>query len=830
MNVADDRSGDTSVFIPRREFLRMLGVVAGAAGLSACEQEWLVPARLVDLALQGPGKETFQNTICGLCEGGCGITVRLVDGVPVGLRGNPRHPLNRGGMCPVGQAGLEVLFSPGRLRNPLRREGDDFGNASWANAIDTIGAGIRALHQQGAGHRLAILTGEPGLLLHDLTLQFARALGSANVARTGAAPTAGYALTQGLQDPPGFDLEGSDVVISFGLDLYEDGPAPLHVVASTVGARSGNGRAALLHVGTRLSPSASKAELHVPVRPGTHAAFALGVAHVLVREGNVDHRFLDDHTFGYRDWTDESGRARLGFRRYLLENYYPDRAARLCGCEPSVIVRVARRLAEADRPVALSGGEVATSDNATYTTMAVHALNALLGSFDRRGGVVVAPPIPLRPLPPGPEPHQPSCFAPRDASLGKDPIAALAEGVLDGSYPIDLLIVMNADPVQESPYGERLALAMERIETVVVCAPVFNETAAHASWVLPTPTYLESWHDHTTPPGVPFSVLGLGQPVVDPLFDTRHPGDILLGLASTQAQVTDTLSWRDFAEYLRERLEGLVVSGQGSVISGSFEESWVHFLEERGWRFLEHDDVESFWEDLARESGWWNPVRTRGDWARMFPTPSGRFEFFSRRLERTLREIGSADGELSPDSRAALDAGIAALGLTVQGDEACLPHFEPPRPITEGDLWLVPFRPITARGRLGVQSPMLMEMFGHTVVSGWQTWAEIAPDTARELDLHDGDTVLVESERASIEAPLCVHPGAVPGVVHVAVGLGRREGEGVARAIGANPLEIVRSAPDPFSGAASLCSTRVRLRLVRRRPHGGPPPMHGGHA
>jgi hypothetical protein len=275
-------------------------------------------------------------------------------------------------------------------------------------------------------------------------------------------------------------------------------------------------------------------------------------------------------------------------------------------------------------------------------------------------------------------------------------------------------------------------------------------------------------------------------------------------------------------------VEGLAISGQGSVITGTFEESWIHFLEARGWRFLEKEGLEAFWEDLLRESGWWNPVRAQGDWPRLFRTPSGRYEFFSRTLEQRLREIGLAEGGTSLDEQQALARGITAVGLDVEGDEACLPHFEAPEESGEGELALVPFRPITARGRLGVASPMVLEMFGYPVFSGWQTWAELAPETAHEVDLEWGDLVEVESDRGVMAAVVRVQPGATPGTVHVPLGLGHREPFGAAGGVGANPVELLDPVPDQLAGTLALSSTRVHLRLLRRRPHGGPPPVLGG--
>jgi len=538
--------------IPRRDFVRLLGVSAGALGAGGCGREWLVPDRLVERALRGPGLETHLQSVCGLCETGCGLTVRLVDGLPVGLKGNPQHPLNRGGLCPVGQAALDVLYAPERLQVPLRRAGDGrYTTTTWAEALDEIASRLSELHARQAAERIALISEEPGELFAGLAERFARALGTPNLAPRRGLAALPFSLSQGLDVIPGFDLAQSDLVLSFGLDLYEDGAAPLHAISALVGVRPDEARATLLHVGTRLSPSAAKAEQRIAIRPGTHAAFALGVAQVLVREGRCDTRFLAEHTHGFEDWSDGAGRRRLGFRRLLIERYYPDRAAQLCGCDPTQIVRTARRFAEASAPLALVGGEALRASNASWTAVAVHALNALVGAFDRPGGVVLPAPVPLAPLPPLAEPGgaaaRRSVFAADGSggSLGIDPIEALAERVLDGSHPIDVLFVVGANPVHDSPAGPRLREALERIPLVVSLTPFRDETAACADLVLPSHVFLEGWQGTTTPATVAFSVVGLSHPVVEPLYDTRHPADVLLELGRRVAG-TGPLPWESY--------------------------------------------------------------------------------------------------------------------------------------------------------------------------------------------------------------------------------------------------------------------------------------------
>ncbi len=817
------------MLLRRREFMKMLGVTAATAGLGACGRNWLVSDRMVQLALRGPGLEREVQTVCGLCEGGCGLTVKLVDDIPVGIKGNPRHPLNRGGICPVGQAGLEVLYAPERLRGPMRRDdGGTLRPAPWEEVLEQIAARLSEVHSGGEPQRFAMLIDAPGRLFYELAERFTQVLGSGSIANPFEAETLPYMLTQGTETVPGFDLAHADLVLSFGLDLFEDGHAPIHAIAATVGTRTTEERVLLLHASSRRSPTASKAAQHVNIRPGTHGALALGMAHVLVREGRYDRRFVAEHTLGFDEWTDDAGQQRLGFRRLLLENYYPDRVAQICGCEPSHVIGFARRFADASAPVAMAGGEAVWGANATWNVIAIHALNALVGAFDRAGGVLLPPPIPFTPLEPVPRTGReelPSVFTSDAAVFASDPIEALAG---DGSTtpPVDVLFIVNTNPVYASPAGARLRAALERIPTVVAFAPFADETASVADFILPTNVFLESWHESTTPPSVSVQVLGLAPPVVEPLFDTRHAGDVLLDLAARIGEpAASTLPWRDYPDYLKHRVQGLEKAGQGTVISGSFEESWVRFLEERGWWFLANSGFDKFWEDLVRQAGWWNPAGPRGDVSQLFGTESGRYEFYSRALEKRLVELGTRRGR----GQAPLQGAITELGLAASADEVCLPHYEPPAETGAGELSLQLFRPMTARGPLGCVSPMVLEMFGYYTFSGWETWVELSEETAHELDFHDGDHVALESERGSIECVVRIHPGAQPGVAHVPLGLGHRALNEICTGIGSNPTDVVVPARDPLAGTPSLTSTRVQAHLVRRREHGGPPPMHGGH-
>lgn len=821
------------MILPRREFLNLLGIAAGAAGMGACTGVWAIPDDRVALALRGPGLESQAPSICSLCSGGCGLSVRLVDGLPVGLKGNPTHPLNQGGACPVGLSALDILYSPTRLQSPLKRGADGtYEQVDWDSALSQIAGKLSQLRAADQADRVAFVTGTSGLLLQELVAHFMAALGSPHVAF--ADPNQNplpFRLSHGSSEVPGFDIANCDLVLSFGLDLFEDGPSPLFAISALIGSRPTEEIATTLHVGSRLSPSASKAERFVRIRPGTHGAFALGVAQVLVREGLFDRPFVAEHTLGFEDWERE-GLEFPGFRRFLLENYYPDRVAQICSCEAADIFRVARRFGQASSPLALFGGEAAAGSNSTWTGLAVHSLNALMGSMNRPGGVTPSPALPLSPLPElsggSPDPGRSLFRREGGAALfGRDPIEGLAQGVLDDSQPIEVLFLHGLNPLHDSPALGLLREAMERIPLVVHLGSFQDDTAGASHLILPEPVFLEAWQEQTTPPGNSLGVLGLSKPVLEPLHDTRHAGDVLLALQQLAGLgERGEFPWEDYSSYLQARVAGLAMSGEGAVITGSFDENWKHFLEERGWRFSQHKNPEDFWKELVSRSGWASSALALTNWKRFFPGASGRYEFFSQLLFKELVEEGRSE-EPGSSALEALARGARKFKFSLEGLEVCLPHFEPPGQRGEGELDLVLFRPITARGAVATASRTVLEMFGYRVLSGWTTWAEVHPETARRLNIGDGDRVAVESDKGRIEVVVHLHPGAAADTIHVPVGLGH-PASFVGEVVGSNPVSLLEVVPDSLSGSLALNATRVRLKLVRRRPHGGPSQPYEG--
>ena len=141
----------------------------------------------------------------------------------------------------------------------------------------------------------------------------------------------------------------------------------------------------------RLSLTGVKADEWIPIRPGTYGALALGIANVIINTQLYDADFVRDFTFGFEDFVDAEGVQHQGFKSLVLETYTLERVSSITGISTDKIARIAGEFATNRPAVAVlptEPGEL-SSGNALYTALAVHALNALVGSIDVKGGVII---------------------------------------------------------------------------------------------------------------------------------------------------------------------------------------------------------------------------------------------------------------------------------------------------------------------------------------------------------------------------------------------------------------------------------------------------------
>lgn len=763
----------------RRRLLQATAV--GAAGASVVGRRLGLdqPFRqaLVEAAAPPP-EETWVPSVCLQCPGACGIRVRVVDGRAVKIEGNPAHLGSGGRLCPKGQSGLQVLYDPDRIKQPLRRAGargeDRWEPISWDAALAEVAQRLQDLRGQGLSHTVAVVGGRFQGPVEELWKRFLNAYGSPNFVKRGAtcsqAAKLGVRLTQGIDDHMARDWKNANFVLLFGYSALEASRPLTWLLGSYGEMRRGRPlRARIVAVDPRRSVTAAKADEWIPIRPGTDAALALAMAHVIIREDLYDKAFVENHTFGFEQYRD-----------LVLREYSPGAAEAITGVPADTIVRVAREFATT-RPSSCDGGDRGTSgmSNGTYTRMAIHSLNALVGAIDAPGGILVQQKAKLGKWPE----YETDDVAKAGVKQPRMDLAKTRTWPFGGNvypqffdsaakqepYPVNLMFVYYTNPLFVQPDPARVMKAYEQIPFIVDFSPFMSESARHADLILPDNTYLERYEHTGIGQGPGVAVTGLRRPVVRQLYDTMSTPDWIIRLGRAMGgSIAAAFPWDSVAEVVDQ-----LVSANPKVAA-----------------------------DLAATGASVGEPYTFGNYEQVLKTPSQKFEFYSQALKQQFEklEIGEAD--------------LERMGITARGDTVYLPHYEPIHisggPAAEYPLVLSTFKTATRPEGRGANQPFLAESWGLAAGVRWDSWVELHRETAAQLGISHGDAVYVESRLGRVRTRAVVTNGTVPGVVHMPHGLGHKGYGRYAAGMGANPNEIIELDYDYLTGQVAWL-TRVRV-------------------
>ncbi|PYM92409.1 MAG: hypothetical protein DME04_15310 [Candidatus Rokuibacteriota bacterium] len=528
------------------------------------------------------------------CPSCCSLVVTVEAGRLTSVTGNPEHPFTRGVICGKVREYAERVHSPLRVLTPLRRVGPkgagEFAAISWGEAVDTIAARWRDIIATDSAEALLPFSyaGSMGQVQYFAGHPLFHALGASRLDRSICISTAyaGWRATVGAVT--GNDSEqmvGAELVILWGVNASY---STINVMTLVKEARARG--AYVVAIDPYRTPTAQQADEHLMVRPGTDAALALAIMHVLVAEGTVDRDYI--------------ARATLGFERLAehLAAYAPAAVAPIVGLDADVIVRLARRYGQTKRTFIRIGIGISRHDNGAMTCRTLACLPALTGAYaDPHGGALLSTggaygfdySVLERPdLMPSPAPRTINMI-----QLGR----ALTDPGM--APPVRGLYVYSSNPAAVCPNQTLVlkGLAREDLFTVVH-EQVMTDTAHYADVVLPATTSMEHLDLYRSFGQL---TLQLAQPVLPPQGEAKSNWETC-GLLARAMGVAQAHYAKGDEGLIREFL----AKGDASVRSIT-------------------------WEQLARD-GWARvalprPYRPFADGA---PTPSGKVEFYSAWLER----------------------------------------------------------------------------------------------------------------------------------------------------------------------------------------------------
>jgi len=559
--------------ISRRDLLQYIGAggigaVGGVLYGESIERnvELLIP-QVVPPEDYSPGIATWYNTVCNQCSAGCGISVRIREGKAKKIEGNPVHPVSQGRLCARGQSGLNVLYNPDRIREPLTNAGQrgtgNFYPTSWDEVLTTIGSRIGRLKIENNASRVRLLTGRVRGHLDELFAQFMGLLGSDHYQQYDftypSALLAANRISFGTDRLPYYDIKNADLLLSFGADYLGTWISPVHHSLAYGHMRQGRAgrRGKTVQVEPRMSLSGAAADEWVAARPGTEGLLALGIAHILVSDGHYSGSDRDQ-------WSD------------VLQAYSPSAVSAETDISEDNIRQLAREFGTSKAALAIAGGATTAGTNAVASAVAVNALNHLAGNLGQPGGIIF-------------NSDQAFSATPGTRQAGMQGILDLVEAMEAGE--VDVLLVHDSNPIFSLPDGVGFRQALDKVRLIVALSSFRDETTEQADLILPTNTYLESWGDDVPDPGLGFPVASISQPVVTTLYDTLPVGDIMLSLArQIGGELPMAMPWRTMEEFVKER--------------------WRGEYEKRG---SADQDFEAFWQAALEAGVWGQPGVIAGD-------------------------------------------------------------------------------------------------------------------------------------------------------------------------------------------------------------------------
>jgi anaerobic selenocysteine-containing dehydrogenase len=788
--------------INRREFLRAT-IAAGVA--VAMDGPVLNSLAFAEKAL-GPGKGNWIPSTCQGCTAWCPVELFVQDGRAAKVRGNRLSKANNGFCCPRGHLMLQQLYDPDRVKvpmkrtNPLKGRGIDpkFVPITWDEALETVADKMMELRRNNEPDKLMYMRGRYSPTSTDLLYgTLPKVYGTPNYFSHSAicaeAEKMGPGLTEGYFAYRDYDLASTNCLVVWGADPLSSN----RQVPNTIN-KFGDilERGTVICVDPRLSASAAKAQEWLPLKPGSDGALASAIAHVLLTEGLWNREFVGDFKDGKNLFVagqavDEASfveKETYGLVKWWnieLKDKTPAWGEKESLIPKEQIVRVARIMGKAAPKTAVwMGPGAAMQPRGTYSAMAVHALNGLLGSVDNEGGVLHSQKVPTAKFP------KLDLFVDETAKHyghGKK---------IDGRGAKDMPAMMNAKPgsgVVTNNVANGLLKDPGAIKVFISTWSNFNFSATGAQrWdkamaampffvhVVTNPSEMSQFADIVLPatfaPAEKLSIItnmanlhahaSIQQPVIKPLWQAKAEETEVMWLLSEKLKAKGFPNLYDYYASFEdpENKKKPTNAAEFAEIAAKISSAPLWMPKEP----LKGDKLAG-WDDY-RKKGIWNTEKSsyRKHWGK-FGTETKKFEFYSETLKKGLKAHAEKH-------KTTIDDILTASGYVAQGELAFVPHYEQPK--RHGSVADYPFTFIDYKSRLNREGRSQNSTWYHEFKKvdvgdvSWDDVVKINPRDAKTLGLKDGDAVKLTSTNGSITTKAKLWEGVRPGTIAKCYGQG----------------------------------------------------------
>lgn len=636
------------------------------------------------------------------------MLAHIRDGRIVRVSGDPDHPVTRGAICGKAARYVERVYSSDRLLYPARRVGPkgagQFERISWDAALDQIAERLQAISAEYGSEAILpySFAGTMGVTsIASMDRRFFHRLGASQLARTvcSAAGNAGYDFTVGARR--GTDPETTArarYIIAWGSNL-----ASVNLHQLTYVRQAQRDGAVFVHIDVHRNRTSAFADRFIQVRPGSDAALALGMMHVIVRDGLHDRAYVDAHTVGF-----EALCARL-------DAYPPERVARITGVPAHEIEALGREYATIRPAFIRIGNGLQHHDNGGMAVRTIACLPALVGAWRDVGGGAVKSNAGYAAMNEAAL-TRPDLLHGRSARTINMNQLGQALTALDDP-PVKALFVYNSNPAVIAPDQTQVLAGLAREDLfTVVHEQLMTDTARYADIVLPATTHFEQtdlfssyWHLY----------LALAEPVIERVGEAK-PNVELFALLAKRMGFEDTCFDDDVETLIRQALD----NPSNPFLAGITLER----LKEDGPVRLNVEQPHSAFADGR------------------FPTPSGKIELHSARMTAAGYDplpahvplIEGGDGEqppsgpyplvfITPPNHFFLNSTYANMPSNVRSEERPRLEIHPDdaraRGIADGDA----VRVFNARGDVQLEAALSDDVRPGVVVSRGLWWGRHSP-------------------------------------------------------------------------------------------------------
>ncbi len=808
--------------ISRRKFLQgtvALSVVSSSVGVtSLCAKDTHKPTFGLTTKTSHFNNIKELTTLCEMCVNKCAAIARVEDGIITKLDPNPMFPKSKNMLCPRGNAGIQALYDPDRLKHPMIRIGQrgdgKYKKVTWDEAFTHIQEKMTKILDEEKDNRSTIgyCAGE-GMAEHTYKTFMQNSIGSSNFVNHSSiclqTTLAGYALTIGGYGQA--DLENANYVIMAGANRAEAivTPDTMDLFKRTKGRG-----AKLIVVDPRFTNTAAHGDEWLPIKVGTDLAFVLALTYVVLTEKLYNHAFVEKNFNGFEE-----------YKQHIIDSgYTPQWAEKITDIKAETIIKTAKDfMSHAPRSIYYQGRRTAWSKQDFQLRRAQAIFTALGGGIDIKGGIVFGKKLPL----PSHEVPAPIYSNARERIEKKAAAIIGASGswigwrnaILEGTspYPVRAMFIYKQNPMLSIPNSAKTKALFEKMELIVAIDTMPSDSVLMADVILPECTYLERT-DPVKSFGGPQPSIAQRNKVVEPMFESKPVIEIVHGLAKKLSKPLFEVSKKydeDLQEEIADRGEKVVYDEDGYDLAKPFS----HSQESINKHLIESQYGEEAYKDLV-EKGVFYP-----NMHQYFKQLSeNEFEYypFNKRFYSVI--TGEFKSDVYHDT-CVNEKEIAVLKKkfkTPSGKVEChLPNLAKkgvdPMPIWRDELYTkIPegkFKLITGRHAQFTQNatnnnPMLLELMPTNYL-----W--INKTLATKQGIGFGDEVEVESKIGKIT--IKAYPTEKIGMdtCYFVHGFGSNSDElSLAYQNGASDNTIIEDVIEPVFGSAAMHETIVDIRRV----------------